>query len=892
MNPALLPNLIAAGLVAGLAVSIAVRRPPPPLWPVALWYQVFVLLYLVGDGITLVSGDMLTEQVGIAILYTGSLPAAAACWLLALRYAEAQGRPFGWARGPWIGVPLAATAVAWLGMITNPWHGQFLTPVIGDHNQHHWLWYPLVSVGYILVTASIPLYGALAVSARAQNVRRNALIMVGGILMALGCNLVSYVGPFDVPFDLTVEGLLATSTLFLFGAYRTRLFSLLPIALREIIRHDHDGVVLVDPEGFWLYSNPAASQLIGTEMAAVDHDVLATLSDRLLDPGGQAVRRDALASLLLRAGTASGPSLDLYQAEGERWLRLTATGIPSRSGRVVAISLRFQDVTGQRRAEAALRQSRDELEQRVAERTAALRASEERYRMISKLSSDVSFGCRLGADDRLTWEWLTRIDTGRMGYDFEELRGIEWSTLVHPEDRERLRNRIASSRQGETLALEFRIRTKRGETLWVEMHAQVTRDEETGELWIVGAIRNITERKRTQEAQHQRERQVQAAQRLESLGALAGGIAHDFNNVLAVILGNATLSLEELESPETLRRCLGRIRAAGQYAASLTDQILIYTGRRSVSAVALDLGALVAEMLDLLRASISPKCSVEFELQDGLPAIEGDDTQIRQVIVNLVVNAAEALGDAGGRILLRTGALRASADYLAGTHGTPNPAPGSYVFVEVCDSGPGMDEATLSRVFEPFFTTKFTGRGLGLAAVHGIVHAHRGVIKLKSRPQEGTVFRVLFPRSERHAEPTTREAEARIPPASSATPAARGVLVVDDDEGVLELAEVFLARAGFHVLTARGGMEALQVFDRQAHEIDVVVLDLTMPDMDGPETFQELRARRGDLPVILTSGYSEERAAESFAMKAVHAFLGKPYEPQELVEQVSGALLR
>jgi two-component system cell cycle sensor histidine kinase/response regulator CckA len=236
--------------------------------------------------------------------------------------------------------------------------------------------------------------------------------------------------------------------------------------------------------------------------------------------------------------------------------------------------------------------------------------------------------------------------------------------------------------------------------------------------------------------------------------------------------------------------------------------------------------------------------------------------------------------------------VHASADDLSDAHGTPDPAPGDYVFVEVSDSGPGIDDAARSRIFEPFFTTKFTGRGLGLAAVHGIVHAHRGAIKLDSRLGEGTAFRVLFPQSGRRTEPPLREPAPDGAAVSSTTRAATTVLVVDDDEAVLELAGTFLARADFRVLTARGGVEALRIFEERGRGIDVVVLDLSMPDLDGPETFKELRRRHSNVPVILTSGYSEEWAAKAAPAEQVAAFLGKPYEPEELIEQVRLAVSR
>jgi CheY-like chemotaxis protein len=261
--------------------------------------------------------------------------------------------------------------------------------------------------------------------------------------------------------------------------------------------------------------------------------------------------------------------------------------------------------------------------------------------------------------------------------------------------------------------------------------------------------------------------------------------------------------------------------------------------------------------------------------------------------MNLVTNAREAVGDVGGAIALRTGWLRADAAYLADAYGAADPTAGDFVFVEVSDSGPGIDEPNRKRVFEPFFSTKFSGRGLGLAAVHGIVHAHGGWIKLSSDPGRDTTFRVLLPRSARAPEQRPSPEAPDGLPATSEGAGRATVLVVDDDEAVLELTQEFLERANFSVIAAEGGEKALRIFRQRASEIDVVVLDLSMPDVDGEQTFQEIRRQCPDASVILVSGYSEEMAAERFAAAVgAEGFLSKPYPPEELVERIQRALAR
>jgi signal transduction histidine kinase/CheY-like chemotaxis protein len=389
----------------------------------------------------------------------------------------------------------------------------------------------------------------------------------------------------------------------------------------------------------------------------------------------------------------------------------------------------------------------------------------------------------------------------------------------------------------------------------------------------------------SEERRRQLDQHMQEVQRLESLGVLAGGIAHDFNNVLTVILGNVRLGLEDLSPGAPGRARLERIQAAAEHAQGLTRQMLTYSGRALLTLQPLDLSRLVLDMLDLLRASVAKQGEPQVDLADGLPAVEGDQTQIRQVVLNLAINAAEALPEEGGSIRVRTGLCRIGAEDLAGCFGTPDAAPGEYVALEVSDSGQGIAAGQLARVFEPFFTSKASGRGLGLAAVLGIVRAHRGVIRVLSEPGAGTTFQVLLPASQRAV---SEPAPARAPGVRSR--ASGTVLVVDDEAAVLEVAQAFLERAGFRVLTASGGRAALDLLRARGPEVGAVVLDLVMPEMGGEETFDALRRLRPDLPILLVSGYDKQLAADRFPDRGLAGILYKPYEPEELVERVRRAV--
>jgi signal transduction histidine kinase/CheY-like chemotaxis protein len=440
--------------------------------------------------------------------------------------------------------------------------------------------------------------------------------------------------------------------------------------------------------------------------------------------------------------------------------------------------------------------------------------------------------------------------------------------------------------EGETQEVEGRIVTRDGEVRWLRVLVTGARSPVDGKLRVLGAVRDVTEAQRAEEERRRLEAQMLEAQKLESLGILAGGIAHDFNNLLAVILGNQNLAMSDAEEGSRLAKQLDRIRSAGKHAQALANQMLAYSGKAAVSLKPFDLSGLVEEMRELLEASTSKKCRLEISLDRDRTVVEGDPSQLRQVIMNLVTNASEALQDRAGRVTVSTGLVAADAAYLARSFGGGDFAEGKYVYLEVSDTGQGMDEEISLRIFEPYFSTKFAGRGLGLASVLGIVRGHRGAIKLVTEPGEGTTFRVLLPPAERAASPAPDKAPPRDAPSRKGR-----ILVIDDEEWVLELAQEFLERSGFGVVTANGGREALEILrGGEEKKIDAVVLDLTMPDLDGQQTFLEIRALRPDLPVILASGFSEEATENRFPPDQIAAFVRKPYEPEDLIDAIRNSL--
>ncbi|MBI2517510.1 MAG: PAS domain S-box protein [Opitutae bacterium] len=404
---------------------------------------------------------------------------------------------------------------------------------------------------------------------------------------------------------------------------------------------------------------------------------------------------------------------------------------------------------------------------------------------------------------------------------------------------------------------------------------------------LLGVAVDITELRRAQDERRQIEVKLLGAQKLESLGVLAGGIAHDFNNLLTGILGNAGLARLDLPPGWRGGEYIDQIEKASLRAADLCKQMLAYSGKGRFVIQHLDFNDLLEDTTQLLQVSISKRASLRFNLARDLPSIQADATQLRQIVMNLVINASEALAERTGTISLTTGHLQADAAYLASTQYAGEITPGHYVFLEVGDDGIGMTRETLARIFDPFFTTKFTGRGLGLAAVLGIVRGHKGAIKVYSEPGRGTTFKLLFPAS------AGAPQEIKPRPADALGWRSSGrVLIVDDEEAVSAVAASVLKVLGFMVDTAVDGHAALELFRATPDLFTLVLLDLTMPRMDGEETFRQLRQLRPDIRVILMSGFNKVDAINRFTGKGLAGFVQKPFEVDTLAAEMRRVLER
>jgi PAS domain S-box-containing protein len=468
-----------------------------------------------------------------------------------------------------------------------------------------------------------------------------------------------------------------------------------------------------------------------------------------------------------------------------------------------------------------------------------------------------------------------------------ECNHLEFMKFVHPEDREKVNEYIRSSlvtpepRDG-----LFRVIQKDGTLLDLHSLTRTVFDEKDRPISTVGIFMDITERKRAEEERLLLETKVLQAQKLESLGVLAGGIAHDFNNLLVGVLGNAGIALMDLSPEAPARESIRDIEVAAKRAADLAKQMLAYSGRGKFVIKHLNLQNLVEEMTHLLEISISKKVVVRFDFASDVPFIEADVTQLRQTIMNLVINASEAIGDDTGVISIRTGVMECDRSYLGETYLDDDLSEGEYAYLEISDSGCGMDEVTINRIFEPFFSSKFTGRGLGLAAVLGIVRGHQGALEVSSEPGQGTTFKVLFPVVKG---PVLLD-EATATEWADESLEGKAMLLVDDEETIRSVGRKMLERFGIEVVTAEDGRQALEIFSTEPKRFDCVLLDLTMPQMDGEEALREMQRVNQDVCVVLSSGYSEQELINRFAGKGLGGFIQKPYRPETLRRVLLAAL--
>jgi two-component system, cell cycle sensor histidine kinase and response regulator CckA len=609
------------------------------------------------------------------------------------------------------------------------------------------------------------------------------------------------------------------------------------------------GIFRIDDKGRHLYVNERWAELTGISVEAA-----------MADPGSRPLHPEDAGKILelSRRALAEGRPLRLEQRivrpDGEvRWVLNQALPELDANGAFAGWVGTLTDLSA-RKASAL-----------------ALSESEARLRLA------------LEAAEMCTWEW--EPSRGRVGWSPNAARvfGLsegesiptttaEAAKLVHPDDVEAAR-KLARGRahQGEPFELEFRLAPRPGqETRWILMRGQAV----PGDDRAIGVVADVTARRRLAEERAALEARLHESQRLESLGLLAGGVAHDFNNLLVGILGNADLALQRPIADPNLLECLQEIQRAGDRAAGLVRQIVAFAGRERVELDRVDVRAVVDDTLRLLRASLPERAKLDWCPPEPI-FIDCDSTQLRQVLMNLVTNACEALPPEGGLVTLRVTPID-SGD-----------GDGREVAIEVSDTGCGIGSGAAAQMFDPFFTTKGAGRGLGLAVAHGIVRAHRGRVYVESSVGHGTRIRVLLPASARERASAPPRASARDEP----RPRGRGtILVVDDERGVREVARRALEAAGYSVLLAGDRREALAQVRDHAGSISAIVLDLTLGSESGEAMLGALRELAGATPVLATSGYAADPALERLAAQGVAGFVQKPFTATGLASSVATAL--
>ncbi len=516
---------------------------------------------------------------------------------------------------------------------------------------------------------------------------------------------------------------------------------------------------------------------------------------------------------------------------------------------------------------------------KVRAQAEALRASEERLKLVLEVGAhglwDYSYETNIVKRDDAAAA-ISGFSNAELAADPELYR-----SRINPDDKANMDAVRSRTHQpgNDLVSYDYRLKTKSGELRWISTRGKViARKPDGSALRSIGTNTDITELKHQEAERTQIQAKMLEAQKLESLGVLAGGIAHDFNNLLAVILGNAGLAKHSLPPAHTEAvLSLTQIETASRRASDLCRQMLAYAGHGSHVREHVDLGALITNTTELLRLSISKSATLTFDLAPGVPWVDADRSQLQQIVMNLVINASEALGSGSGVIRLATGYGSIDPERLTDVVYRPEKIAGPYAWVEVADTGHGMSPETRAKIFEPFFTTKFTGRGLGLAAVLGIVRAHCGIFTLQSEVGRGSTFRIYLPA----ADPAALFTDEPTSPPPSAP--AGAVLVADDEPTVLLMVTKTLERHGYRVVATRDGREAVQQFTAQPGAFCAVILDLTMPILDGARALREIRALDPATRLLVMSGYGQQETLAKLRDAGRVDFLPKPFTTEELL---------
>ncbi|MDG2303977.1 MAG: histidine kinase N-terminal 7TM domain-containing protein [Candidatus Binatia bacterium] len=841
-------------LLVALSTHVFYRRPPAVLWPALPLVFFSALIFSLGDLLTLVwPNDSAIRWGGMVMAYTGLLTIAPGWWLFTTGFSEMVGYRKVAFRSA---LPALVTinALLWIGLITNPWHGQFIETRPLARSEYGPLWYATALINYAALCAAVFVHAREGHFVQDPTIRTQCRFLVAAVSVPMSMNMLYVFSPVPLSYDPTALGYALSCLLFLFAVERRDLFVLERVSLPSVLDHDADPIVIVTRHHQVLYANPNAEKLFGQGR---------------LKPGAPIGELFELAmpsfSLAEYRNSAPHPREHRFTSPSgiESFVQIEVSTVERSPGHQAGMCLRLRDRT-------ALRKALEESDEHFAllealdlamgegllfkEQSGEIRYINEAFAKLWGMSSREM----LGHGDQL------QLYLGKM------LREPPPKTMRRMWDPE-----YASFESSRTESCDLAMRD--GRTLEVRTLSIETKRGLQGRAW---RLSDVTQARQESQAMIQ-------AQKLEGLGLLAGGIAHDFNNLLMTVLGNTEIAREGTHSASPMQGPLADIEVAATTAAELTSQLLAYAGKTTFMTESLDLSLLIRELTNLISVTIPKSIEIDFRLEEDLPLIRGGSAQIRQVLMNLITNAADAIGDASGKIEIGTGTGRPApmSDTCASIeHGEIS---GNVVHVTVCDTGEGMDVATLTKIFDPFFTTKFAGRGLGLAATRGILDSHEGLLKIETELGSGSTFTFLLPVQE-GSRPASKKTGSSVYPGAFAN---QDVLVVDDEAPIRAVLTKHLAAVGFNVHLAANGEKALATVEEIGPALRLVILDIAMPGISGVETWLQLRKRRAELPILISSGHPEEamEAMEGWNT-AYDGFIQKPYRSQSLLLAIESLL--